>query len=219
MGRRLTAVLQIASSVDLKELLALDVQRPYQFILRSGGRQLAGGVFTSPLGDEFWRNVVTAMREATEASDANALRRQLEVVKEAGRILHRHLSELAPELHEFLVRETGPRRLVIESQRPEIHLLPWEAMVDPQWRSLAESDISVVHGTDPFDEEPEVADVPLVVEGIFGPGTERRTLQPLRDLQEKAARQRKPRLIVTTPKDGDRQPAGGADLPGTLRDT
>lgn len=198
IARRRTAVLEISSPSAVKELLALDVQRPYSFVLRIDGRAVAGGVFESPIGDEGWRNVVSAMREATEGGAARQeeLRRQAETVKAAGRKLFRHLGELSPELQGFLVAENEPRRLVILSQRPEIHLLPWEAMVDSQWRSVADSDLSVVHALETFDENPVAASIPLTVAGVFGPGTEKRTLGPLQELSERATNRGGGRIVV-----------------------
>jgi len=195
--RRRTAILDIRYAGPAGEMIPLDVQRQYPFVLSVDGRPVAGGVFESPLGDEGWRNVSSAMREATEAghSGQDRLRRQAETIKDCGRRLFRHLGELSPELQAFLAAEE-PRRLVVQSGRPEIHLLPWEAMVDSKWRSVADTDLSVVHAIDVFDERPVAPAVPLKVQGIFGPGTERRTLQALDELAQRSASRGSGRILV-----------------------
>jgi tetratricopeptide (TPR) repeat protein len=206
--RRRTALLDIRYPGPAAEMIPLDVQRPYPFVLSVDGRQAAGGVFESPLGDEGWRNVCAAMREATEGgSGQDGLRRQAETIKDSGRRLFRHLGELGPELQAFLAAEE-PRRLVVQSARPEIHLLPWEAMVDSKWRSVADTDLSVVHSIDVFDERPVLPTVPLRVQGVFGPGTEKRTLAALEELAERTARRGGGRILVT--RNG--LPAAGAEL-------
>ena len=196
--RRRTALLDIRYPGPAAEMIPLDVQRQYSFVLSIDGRQVAGGVFESPLGDEGWRNVSHALREATQGglSGQDGLRRQAETVKDCGRRLFRHLGDLSPELHAFLAAE-DPRRLVVQSGRPEIHLLPWEAMVDPKWRSVGDTDLSVVHSIDVFDERPVSPVVPLEVQGIFGPGTERRTRKALDELLERTASRGAGRILVS----------------------
>jgi tetratricopeptide (TPR) repeat protein len=200
VAKRRTAVLEIRSPSESKDLLALDVQRRYSFVLTIDGRQAGGGDFSSPIGDEAWRTLIQAMREATETEGAaetlDAFRRQAEAVKDAGRKLFRHLGEIAPALQAFLAPENEPRRFVVLSRRPEIHLLPFEAMVDSQWRSVAETDLSVVHAVDLFDEQPTVEQAPLTIEGIFGPRTEKRTLKSLQALRERAQARSGGRILV-----------------------
>ena len=48
-------------------------------------------------------------------------------------------------LRDFLGRTGDPRRLVIQTTRPELHLLPWAAMIDDTGAFLAAGDLSVVH--------------------------------------------------------------------------
>jgi tetratricopeptide (TPR) repeat protein len=197
--KRRTALLDIGYAGAAGEMIPLDVQRQYPFVLSIDGRQVAGGVFESPLGDEGWRNVSSAMREATEkgASGQDGLRRQAETIKDSGRKLFRHLGDLSPELQAFLAAEE-PRRLVVRSGRPEIHLLPWEAMVDSKWRSVADTDLSVVHSIDVFDERPVSPALPLKVQGVFGPGTERRTLKALDELEQRTTRRGGGRILVVS---------------------
>jgi tetratricopeptide (TPR) repeat protein len=185
--RRRTALLDIRYAGPAAEMIPLDVQRRYPFVLSIDGRQVAGGDFESPLGDEGWRNVSFAMREATEgsATGQDGLRRQAETIKDCGRRLFRHLGNLSSELQAFLAAEE-PRRLVVQSGRPEIHLVPWESMVDLKWRSVADTDLSVVHSLDVFDERPVVPAAPLRVQGVFGPRTQKRTLVALNELARRA---------------------------------
>src|SRR6516225_4939726 len=179
---RSTAILRIVlPGKDFRELLALDVQRKYSFDLTINGKAYSGGNFYSPLGDERWSDLIADLRIAT-GSQGN--RRITENVRDAGRQLYRRLTELSHHLSDFLQNTLGPRRLVIESQRAEIHQLPWEAMVDENWRLLAELDVSIVHSSDAFDLAPETTGKSLLIQAIFGPGTDSKTAQALGNLEK-----------------------------------
>ena len=194
---RSTAILRIVlPGKDFRELLALDVQRKYSFDLTINGKAYSGGNFYSPLGDERWSDLIADLRIAT-GSQGN--RRITENVRDAGRQLYRRLTELSHHLSDFLRNIVGPRRLVIESQRAEIHQLPWEAMVDENWRLLAELDVSIVHSSDAFDLAPETTGKSLLIQAIFGPGTDSKTAQALGNLEKEIRRHRSEKLQLADP--------------------
>jgi tetratricopeptide (TPR) repeat protein len=195
LSERKTAVLTLTLPGDnFTDTCALDRERIYLFSLTIDGKQQRGGEFKSPFGDESWRNIVRAIRESTEGMGN---RTHLNLVRDAGRKIYDYLRNISPDLNRFL-DEKGPRRLVIDSKRAEIHQLPWEAMVDPDWDSLAKSDLSVVHSIDGFDPTPDVSHNALYIQAIFGPNTERKTLDALTDLDKAAARQKDRGLLVNS---------------------
>ena len=201
-GRR-TAILRVGEVGAREEVRALDVQRLYPFELTIDGRSAAAGNFASPLGDQTWRDYTGAMETAVAAPDTELekLRRPQQTVGSAGRQLYATLVQLSPALRTFLT-DTTPRRLVILSSRPELHALPWEAMVDEQWKHHACSGLSIVHATDVFDPVPEPIRPPLAVKTIIGPGTQRLTEPAIGDLIAKASRRRNPRVVRAADGDG-----------------
>jgi len=184
--QRTTAVLRL----DLPghahdETLALDVEREYRFSLEIDGRSHGGGWFRSPLGDEGWSKSARALRLATEGS---LERRSYNEILATGSELFKAITELGPELHAFLKSDSGPRRLVIASDRPEIHQLPWEAMVDFEQgrRMLAEGDVSLVrHALEGFDPNPEAADDQLKIFALAGPDTPGNSLNALKSAPDR----------------------------------
>jgi tetratricopeptide (TPR) repeat protein len=212
-SRRRTAVLSI-SFAGPPGLRALDIQREYGFQLTLDGREVAAGVFRSPLGDEEWRRAIDKLAEATSAEKAELgdLRWARDAVENAGVLLHRSLRQLSPQLERFLTDRAEPRRLVIRSTCPEIHRLPWEAMLDDTarpWQLPAEADLSIVRATEQFDAEPVMVTAPVTIRGIFGPDTERRTLGAIKELGEKAKKRRTPRIVVQVTGEGSDTDDGG----------
>ena len=196
MARR-TAVLRLGEVGPPGELRALDVQREYPFELTIDGRVVAAGSFSSPLGDQGWRDAATQIERAAQAEERelSSLRRPLEIVRSAGRHLFASVAQLAPELRAFLA-DAGPRRLVIFTSRPELHALPWEAMIDEQWAHPASADLSIVHAADRFDPIPAPIEPPLSVRIVIGPRTERKTLPAIEGLLQRASARR----IVRAPE-------------------
>jgi tetratricopeptide (TPR) repeat protein len=194
---RATAALRIVPlGTQGSELLALDVQRKYYFDLTLGGKTQSTGDFFAPFGDERWRDVMQDMRTATEVKGERHI---TDNVRDAGRQLYNYICELSSDLSGFLRNDHAPRRLVIESRRPEIHQLPWEAMVDEKWRLLAELDISLVHSSEGFVLAPEPTARNLVIQPIFGPGTERKTAEALTVLEQEIIRHRSDKIQVAKP--------------------
>lgn len=197
--RRRTAVLRLGGVAGGSELRALDVQRLYSYDLTIDARAVATGQFSSPLGDQAWRDLTAALNEAadTPTPQLTERRRAFETVKSAGRQMFFSLVQLHPALRAYLA-ESGPRRLVISSGSPELHALPWEALIDEQWRHLACTDLSIVHASDVFEPVSEPVQPPLTIAKIFGPGTERRTERSLDMILEKATttRPHDPRVVL-----------------------
>jgi len=46
-------------------------------------------------------------------------------IRALGRLLYQSLAQLSPALRAFLDQAGTARRLVIQTTRPELHLLPW----------------------------------------------------------------------------------------------
>lgn len=181
---RRTAIFKVRlGGIEDSESRPLDVQREYQFFLEIDGKSCPGGVFYSPLGDDRWGDVVRAMRELSEGS---ANRHRFNLVYDTGLRLYRALCQ-SNRLASFLKSEPGPRRLVIESDRPEIHLLPWESMLNEDKQSLAYEDISIVHSLDAFEPQPYISGPTVRLLGLFGPATERLSFEALEELKQNAA--------------------------------
>jgi tetratricopeptide (TPR) repeat protein len=188
VASRKNAVLRISRPGTVEDS-ALDREREYAFELRVDGRPATGGTFTPTLGDERWTTFIHALNRATAASveEAREARGPLTTVRDVGRKLYDYLTRLAPELSAFLETERGPRRLVIESAHSEIHKLPWEAMVRPDWTIPAEGDVSIVHTKPLFRSDPLVCQTPLRVAAVFGPNTGRTTADALTGIATDAA--------------------------------
>lgn len=162
--------------------LPLDRDRHYQTQLTIDGDVTPSLPFCSPLGDEGWRNAMAAMRrcsrvrvdaplkDETRESAARRLHRQdVTLVRSAGFDLRQALAGLSPALRAFLERTT-PRRLVIESLQSEIHALPWEAMVDEKFASLARHGLSIVRCQTSFNPRTAPGPEVLRVLSLRGPG-------------------------------------------------
>jgi tetratricopeptide (TPR) repeat protein len=186
---RKTAVLRISRPGPVDIAAPLDREREYAFELRVDNQPATGGSFISTLGDEKWTTFNQALNRATAASDEDArkMRGPLTTVRDAGRSFYDYVSRLAPSLTAFLESERGPRRLVVESAHAEIHKLPWEAMVRPDWRIPADGDLAIVHTKALFRSDPVICQTPLRVAAVFGPNTGRTTADALTDIQAAAA--------------------------------
>lgn len=178
---RATAILELVLPGERQgEALPLDVERKYLGRVRIRGRDCGGGSFYSLMGDEKWRDVIDAIRSST-TGDGN--RTRYNRIFDAGRQLYEAITAASPDLRRFLEESGTPRRLVVASDRPEIHRLPWEAMIDPRNQHVAEGDLSVVHADlNQFDEVPHIASRKLRLVSHFGPGTEASTRDALRQL-------------------------------------
>ena len=213
---RRTAELTISASGAPKALLALDVERPYDFTLRVDQRDVGGGKFQSPIGDSKWTDLFHNLRTATSSPDKSmkGQHRSSEEAVDAGSQLFRTLTNMSPDLRAFLADDNTPRRLVIVSRRPEIHALPWETLADEKLRLFAgpEHNLSIVRATHPFDMVPLPLKAPLYVCGLFGPNVEGCTRAALEELEARAKKLGSQRLLVkcldhgATTRDPERRP-------------
>ncbi|HLM58683.1 MAG TPA: hypothetical protein VK422_21445 [Pyrinomonadaceae bacterium] len=192
---RKTAILSLRSdAAGGRAPQSLDVQRRYRLSLTIDGVTQPGGVFNSPIGDVQWRDLMESLNSLTsKPRDTN--RHDYARLYDAGLRLYQAVCQASPALQAFIVQGTGPRRLVIESDCPEIHQLPWEAMLDEAARPLFERGVSVVHfGTRPpdarpFDPKPFDSGEKLSVRALFGPDVERSTLAAFQSLEAAARAQ------------------------------
>lgn len=179
---RATAILELRlAGAREAEALALDVQREYVGTVSIRGKACGGAVFRSPIGDERWRDVISSISSRTSRDPPN--RYQNRRIYDFGRSLYEGVVTVSPELRSFLEESGTPRRLVIASDRPEIHRLPWEAMIDSRNEHIAQGDLSVVHADlNQFDAVPYVASKKLRLVSHFGPATRESTSGALRQL-------------------------------------
>lgn len=190
---------------NLAERLPLDVQREYVANVQIDGSDPRSTRFFSPFGDELWRQNLERMRDlSTQRIESN--RPRYKYVRGAGKTLFDSLCSLDRKLEDFLSSGTRARRLVIQSQRPEIHQLPWESMVDENFQSLATRDISLVHNLKDFTSEASAAMPPLSVQVIIGEDTDEKTLKPVVDVLEQDSKRRRPALTR------DIEPSRSGDL-------
>lgn len=175
--------------------LALDTERHYSLeVWIDGEIAPAQPSFRSPIGDEKWRQHLEHLREYTE----NPPERGWEPwVLGPGEALFSALCAASDALHHFL-DDTGPRRLVIRSDRPEVHRLPWEALHDPEHkRLLSTADLSIVHALGAFDDgAPRALAAPLRALAVMGREVGGQSLIPLRELGRKAETRRVPPVRV-----------------------
>src|SRR5579875_327439 len=131
---RKTAVvhLELPSGAD-EGSLPLAVEREFQVTLTIDGRAYPAHSFHSPVNDEEWREFIRQLRIANGTDPLTGSRppqkgnRDAAAIRSLGRRLCQSLIQLSPSLADFLSAAGTPRRLVVETARPELHLLPWAA--------------------------------------------------------------------------------------------
>ena len=174
---RKTAVVQLILPGDrtgLKdqaiESKPLTCEREYGVLLTIEGRVLPAGFFQSPRNDEQWRAFVRLLRDCNVDHTDGGYRGAV-LIRSFGAELYQKLAELSPRLREFL-GETSSRRLVIQTYRPELHLLPWSALYDEEGKFVAAGDVSIVQAWDDFSTmEPALFAADLKVLSNLGPNT------------------------------------------------
>ncbi len=124
--------------------LPLATERDFGVILSVDGVTYPAQNFRSPINDEQWRQFDRRLRDCnTNRESANY--RAAASIRSLAHDLYASLVTISPALRDFLGRAGDPRRLVIQTTRPELHLLPWAAMIDDTGAFLAAGDLSVVH--------------------------------------------------------------------------
>lgn len=134
--------LELFSGADVGSL-PLATERDFGVILVVDGVTYPAQNFRSPVNDEQWRQFDRKLRDCNTQRD-KANYRMAAAIRSMAHDLYESVVDLSPVLREFLGRAGESRRLVIQTTRPELHLLPWAAMIDETGAFLAAGDLSVV---------------------------------------------------------------------------
>jgi hypothetical protein len=141
---RSTAALELnLPSSAIAEALPLTSEREFGVCLHIDGQERPAGLFRSPLNDAQWRDFSRWLAQCNTQRDPNNYQ-LAQAIRNFGRDLYRTLAALSPDLAAFLAQTGTPRRLVIQTTRPELHQLPWAALYDSQLSLLAAGDLSIV---------------------------------------------------------------------------
>src|ERR1700733_1296512 len=152
---RKTAVVQFElPSGAMETSLPLATEREYGVLLTIEGRTYPAQAFHSPINDEQWREFIRQLRDCNVNRDVKTGYRGATAIRALGRSLYQALSQMSPALRTFLDDTGTARRLVIQTTRPELHLLPWAGMYDESGHMLAAGDLSVVQAGEEFGAMP-----------------------------------------------------------------
>jgi hypothetical protein len=172
---RKTAIVQFELFSGATEgSLPLACERDFGVILTIEGVTYPAENFRSPINDEQWRLFYAGLRDCNMQRDQTGYRNAASIRSLAYQ-LYESLVDLSPALREFLGRAGDPRRLVIQTRRPELHLLPWAAMIDDTRTFLAAGDLSVVHSWADFNLAAITTGNELKVKTVMGADTNRMT--------------------------------------------
>jgi hypothetical protein len=181
---RKTAIVQLElPSGALESSLPLTCEREFGVILSIAGKTYPAQSFRSPINDEQWREFVRQLRACNVNRDEKTGYRGATAIRALARTLYQSLAQLSPALREFLDSAGVPRRLVIQTTRPELHLLPWAALYDESGNLLAAGDLSVVQAWKDFNQLPLSTGNRLQLLKVLGSDTNRRTAAALQALQ------------------------------------
>lgn len=161
--------------------LPLATERDFGVILQIENATYPAQTFRSPINDEQWRQFDRKLRDCNINHDAT-MRRQAAAIRSLAHQLYESLAALSPALRDFLGRAGEPRRLVIQTARPELHLLPWAAMIDDSGAFLAAGDLSVVQSWGDFSTAEFTTGSTLRVMTFSGMDTSQVTTSSLADL-------------------------------------
>jgi hypothetical protein len=141
---RSTAVVEFnLPSSAMAESLPLTSEREFGICLHIDGQERPAGLFRSPINDAQWRDFSRWLAKCNSERDPNNYQ-QAQAIRNCGRDLYRTLAALSTDLAGFLAQTGTPRRLVIQTTRPELHQLPWAALYDSDLSLLAAGDLSIV---------------------------------------------------------------------------
>jgi tetratricopeptide (TPR) repeat protein len=177
-GERKTAIVQIELLSGATEgSLPLATERAFGVILLVDGVSYPSQSFSSPINDEQWRLFLEKLRDCNK-NRSPAGTRDAVGIRALAHQLYTSLAGLNPVMRDFLGLAGTPRRLVIQTTRPELHLLPWAALVDDNGAFLADGDLSVVQSWSGFTGVPVTTADKLKLVSVVGPGTNQVT-QPV----------------------------------------
>ena len=170
---RQTAIVNfVLPSVEPTESLPLTTEREFGVFLTINNQNIPASFFRSPVNDEQWRDFWRKVRSCnTNRSTDDSAKRDARAIRSIGLSLYQCLASLSPQLKAFLDRAGTPRRLVIQTMRPELHLLPWGALYDLGGNLLAAGDLSIVHAWDQFSDSVTVTQSRLDLLRVIGLGT------------------------------------------------
>jgi hypothetical protein len=181
---RKTAIVQLElPSGAMESSLPLTCEREFGVILSIAGKTYPAQSFRSPINDEQWREFVRQLRACNVNHDEKTGYRGATAIRALARTLYQSLAQLSPALREFLDSAGVPRRLVIQTTRPELHLLPWAALYDESGNLLAAGDLSVVQAWSDFNQLPLSTGSRLQLLKVLGSDTNQRTAAALQALQ------------------------------------
>ncbi len=206
---RKTAIVQLElPSGAMESSLPLTCEREFGVILSIAGKTYPAQSFRSPINDEQWREFVRQLRACNVNHDEKTGYRGATAIRALARTLYQSLAQLSPALREFLDSAGVPRRLVIQTTRPELHLLPWAALYDESGNLLAAGDLSVVQAWKDFNQLPLSTGNRLQLLKVLGSDTNRRTAAALQALQ------RTPEIIQrdAAVEFGNGRPVGEIDI-------
>jgi hypothetical protein len=181
---RKTAIVRLVlPSGDSGQSLPLTTDRAYGVFVTIDGKDSPAGYFRSPINDDQWRDFrnklssCNTVRPSVNDSAADDLAfRNAMAIQDLGTALFTALLGLNKEMAAFLSLDSGAaRRLVIQTQRTELHLLPWGAMCDGDGKLLAMKDLSVVQSWNDFSNAQTVTKSRLTLTRVQGPGTSNAT--------------------------------------------
>jgi hypothetical protein len=181
---RKTAIVQLElPSGAMESSLPLTCEREFGVILSIAGKTYPAQSFRSPINDEQWREFIRQLRACNVNHDEKTGYRGATAIRALARTLYQSLAQLSPALREFLDSAGVPRRLVIQTTRPELHLLPWAALYDESGNLLAAGDLSVVQAWKDFNQLPLSTGNHLQLLKVLGSDTNQRTAAALHALQ------------------------------------
>jgi|SRR5580704_6611637 hypothetical protein len=168
---RKTAIVQFELFSGATEgSLPLACERDFGVILIIEGVTYPAQNFRSPINDEQWRLFYAGLRDCNKKRDQTGYRGAASI-RSLAHQLYESLAALSPALRDFLGRAGDQRRLVIQTRRPELHLLPWAAMIDDTGAFLAAGDLSVVQSWADFSLMEITTGNELILKTVLGTDT------------------------------------------------
>ena len=120
---RPTAIVQFelpSSASPTMRTIPLDTGTNFGVILIIEGESFSSDNFRSPINDAEWREFIYQLRECNSNHNASGYRAAASIRSLASK-LYDNLVKVSPALRKFLRDTGGPRRLVIQTKRPEMH--------------------------------------------------------------------------------------------------
>ncbi len=176
---RKTAIVQFELFSGATEgSLPLATERDFGVILTIDRATFPAQNFRSPINDEQWREFYRRLRDCNVNHDATGYRGAASI-RSLAHQLYQSLVAVSPAMRDFLADAGTPRRLVVQTRRPELHLLPWAAMIDDTGSFLAGGDLSVVQSWENFNLMESTTGNTLQLMAVLGTDTNQMTASSL----------------------------------------